>query len=186
MPYQSPRRCSLGRISWKGVSAKERVPAGARESSWAQATALQPRIARIVTSPHIRAIVRACTSISLVSFFAIKTNLSGSRRIAPAIFLPKAKSSQESIGVVARSATWRKLFQLLDVAPPQNHVFGFKSGNQTGDPVPDPLPPFRFAQTGESAGSNVIFEGVQLVREMAKLHGFHDAVHDHGGTGTGP
>src|SRR5258708_4488753 len=25
MPYQSPSRCSVGRISWKGVSAKERV-----------------------------------------------------------------------------------------------------------------------------------------------------------------
>src|SRR5262249_48909034 len=36
-----------------------------------------------------------------------------------------------------------------------------------------------------SAGPNVIFEGVLFVRQMTKLHGFHDAVHDHGGTETG-
>ena len=39
--------------------------------------------------------------------FGYQTSLSGSRRIAPALFLPKAKSSQECIGVVTRSATWR-------------------------------------------------------------------------------
>ena len=37
-----------------------------------------------------------------------------------------------------------------------------------------------------SADADVIFEGAFFVRQMAKLHGFHDAVHDHGGTETGP
>ena len=52
--------------------------------------------------------------------------------MAPARFLPQAKSSHEGIGVVARSAPWRELFQLLDVASSQNHVLRFQSSNKAG------------------------------------------------------
>src|SRR5215471_2825986 len=51
--------------------------------------------------------------------------------------------------------------------------------------VLDRLPPFLYTQTRESAGPNVIFEGVLFVRQMTKLHGFYNAVDDHGGTETG-
>ena len=43
-----------------------------------------------------------------------------------------------------------------------------------------------FCPAARSRGLHVVFEGAPFVRQMAKLHGFHDAVHDHGGTEAGP
>src|SRR6266702_5012111 len=106
--------------------------------------------------------------------------------MAPTGFLPQAKSSHEGIGVVARAAPWRKLLQFLDVAASQNHVLWFQSRTEAGDHVRDGLPPFLFAQPLVSADPDIVFEGAPFVRQMAKLHGLHDAVHDHGGTEAGP
>src|SRR5262245_33578101 len=47
-------------------------------------------------------------------------------------FLPKPKPSQERIGVVARPATGRQLFQFLHVTSPQDHIVGFEGGDQEG------------------------------------------------------
>src|SRR5262249_33154540 len=47
-------------------------------------------------------------------------------------FTPEPKPSQERIGVVARPATWRQLFQLLHVTSPQNYIVGFEGGDQEG------------------------------------------------------
>src|SRR5262249_32370888 len=48
------------------------------------------------------------------------------------------------------------------------------------------LPPFLSAQPIVSADPDIVFEGAPFVRQMAKLHGCHDAVHDHSGTEPGP
>src|SRR6266571_2441595 len=106
--------------------------------------------------------------------------------MAPPRFLPQAKSSHEGIGVVARSAPWRELFQLLDVASAHNHVLRFQSSHKAGYDVCYQLPPFLFAQPLVSADPDIVFEGAPFVRQMAKLHGLHDAVHDHGGTEPSP
>src|SRR5262249_17814093 len=78
-------------------------------------------------------------------FPVLKTRPSGIRGIAHTRFLPKAKPSQECIGVVTRAATWRELFQFLDVASSQNHLLGFQSGNEARYHVRDFLPPLFFA-----------------------------------------
>src|SRR5260370_3202795 len=59
--YLSLNRCWRGRISWNGVFAKARVPAGALEVSWARAAVAPPRSARMVTATHLREIT---TSVS--------------------------------------------------------------------------------------------------------------------------
>src|SRR5262249_20185305 len=60
-------------------------------------------------------------------------------------FLPKPKPSHERIGVVARPAMGRQLFQFLHVTSPQDHVIGFEGGNQKGNHVRDMLAPLLFA-----------------------------------------
>ena len=70
-PYQSPNRCALGRVSWKGVGARERVPGGAGTASWARATAAQSRSTSMATRLHIREIVRFCTGMPCCCFPAI-------------------------------------------------------------------------------------------------------------------
>ena len=45
--------------------------------------------------------------------------------------MPEAKSANERIGWVAFAATRRKLFQLVDVAIPENH--GLEGGDLDGD-----------------------------------------------------
>src|SRR5262247_4003291 len=103
-----------------------------------------------------------------------------------AFVLPQTEPSQERIGVVARSATWREILQFLDVSSSQNHVLRLQSGHEASYHVRRVLPPFLFAQPFVSADPDIVFEGAPFVRQMAKLHGFHDAVHDHGGTEAGP
>ena len=97
----------------------------------------------MATRLHIREMVRVCTGMPCRFFPALMAALfSGSGGIAPARFLPQAKSSYEGIGVVARSAPWRELLQFLDVASSQNHVLGFQSGHEAGYHVRHVLPPF--------------------------------------------
>src|SRR5262245_31029552 len=103
-----------------------------------------------------------------------------------AFFLPQTKPSQECIGVVARSATWRDLLQFLDVSSSQNDVLRCQSGHEASDHVRHVLPPFLFAQPIVAADPDIVFEGAPFVWQMAKLHGFYDAVHDHGGAEAGP
>jgi hypothetical protein len=47
-------------------------------------------------------------------------------------FLPQVNPSKGYIGIVARSATGRKLFQLVDSAYLRNHVLGFEGVDQAG------------------------------------------------------
>ena len=113
-------------------------------------------------------------------------NLCRRRTFAITPFLPKAKSSQEGIGVVAGSATGRQLFQFLDVSSPQDDVVGFEGGDQAGDDVRDIAPPFLLADPLQSADAHVVLVGAFPVRKMAQLHRLDDTLDNHGGTQTGP
>src|SRR5262245_9476889 len=91
-------------------------------------------------------------------------------------FIPEPKPSQERIGVVARPAMGRQLFQFLHVTSPQDHVVGFEGGDQEGYYVRHILAPLLLAQPIQSANAHVILIGALLVRQMAQLHRLGDAV----------
>src|SRR5262245_25902528 len=99
-------------------------------------------------------------------------------------FLPKPKPSQERIGVVARTAMPRQLFQFLHVPSPQDHIIGFEGSDQEGDHVRYIFAPLLFAVLIESANAHVVLIGALLIRQMAQLHRLNDAVQNHGGTQT--
>src|SRR5262249_52025653 len=111
---------------------------------------------------------------TLCLLVGIKTVLSRCRAIVSLGFLPKPKSSDERIGVVANPATRRQSFEILDVSSSQNHIFRFERGNETGYNVPDRLLPFLIAQPSASRDSEVVFKGTSPVRKVAEFHGFHD------------
>src|SRR5439155_26092924 len=58
---------------------------------------------------------------------------------------PQAQPSEKGIGVVARPASSRQLFQLFDIASSQNYVVGLEGGNQSGHYVRDMTPPLLLA-----------------------------------------
>src|SRR2546425_5823146 len=57
---------------------------------------------------------------------------------------PQAKPSEERIGVVARPASLRQLFQFFEVASSQNYVVGLEGGDQAGNHIRDMASPFLF------------------------------------------
>jgi hypothetical protein len=59
-------------------------------------------------------------------------SLLGRGRLPITGFLPQATPPKGYIAIVARSATRRKLFQLVDPASPRNHVLGFEGVDQAG------------------------------------------------------
>src|SRR5215510_10111647 len=81
-----------------------------------------------------------------------------------AFVLPQTEPSQERIGVVARSATWREFLQFLDVSSSQNHVLRCQSGHEARYDVRHVLTPFLFAQPIVAADPNIVFEGAPFVR----------------------
>src|SRR5262245_61545643 len=81
-------------------------------------------------------------------------------------FLPKPKPSQECIGVVARPAMGRQLFQFLHVPSPKDHIVGFEGGDQEGYYVRHIFAPLLLAVLIESANAHVVLEGALLVRQM--------------------
>src|SRR6266540_4393307 len=99
--------------------------------------------------------------------------------------LPEAKSADERIGFVTFAATRRKLFQVVDVATAEHHVFGQEGRDQARDHVRDILAPFLLAVPLQSATADIVLVGCFPVGKMAKLHGLDDAVHDQGRTKTG-
>src|SRR6266436_4891408 len=113
--------------------------------------------------------------VRLGSFALTKAH--GSVAMSP--LLPEAKTSEEGIYVITRTAAWRQFLQLVDVAPAQNNVFGFKSGNQTLDGVSHVTPPFFLSKLLQPPNANVVLEGSFFVRQVSQLHRLNDAVHDH-------
>jgi len=72
-------------------------------------------------------------------------------------------------------------FSCLTFPPPKTTSSGFKSGNQTGDPRPATSCRHFVSPQRRIPRVPTYLRSLQLVREMGQLHGFHDAVHDHGG-----
>ena len=97
-------------------------------------------------------------------------------RIYP--LLPQAKSAAESIGVISSAAVWRQLFQFLNIASSQNYIIGFKGGDQARHHIHHITPPLFLASFFECCAPHVVLVGALLVREMAKLHRFDDAIHN--------
>src|SRR5262245_24145930 len=85
------------------------------------------------------------------------------------LLIPKPKSTQERVGVVAHAATGRRLVQFLDVASPKDHFIGFQGGVEAGHHIRNMTTPFSFAVFLQSPHSDVILVGSLLVREMAQL-----------------
>src|SRR5215510_7970061 len=74
-------------------------------------------------------------------------------------FSATGEISQECIGVVARTATWRELWQFLDVSSSHNHVLRFQSGHEASNHVRHVRPPFLFAQSSVSADPDIVLKG---------------------------
>ena len=67
--------------------------------------------------------------------------------------LPQAKPSQKRVVIAPRSATQGKLFQLLNIASPNDDIIRIKSFNQTGDSIHHMLAPFLLSESFRSATS---------------------------------
>jgi len=93
---------------------------------------------------------------------------------------PQSKSSAESVGVVSGSAVWRQLFQFLNIASSQNHVIGFKRGDQASHYIRHIAPPLFLASFFECLASHVVLVRTLLVREMAEFHWLQNAIHHQG------
>src|ERR1700746_189174 len=73
----------------------------------------------------------------------------------------------------------------MDVAATQDDVFRLERGDQTTDDVRDGLPPLRQPVLLEPAQSDRVLERSVAVRQVAQLHGLHDAIDDYGGAEPG-
>src|SRR5438034_5052948 len=73
----------------------------------------------------------------------------------------------------------------MDVAAAEDDVFRLERGDQTTDEVRDVLPPLRQPVLREPAQSDIVLERPVAVWQVAQLHGFHDALDDHGGAEPG-
>src|SRR5207253_2136218 len=100
-------------------------------------------------------------------------------------FFPKAKSPNECVGVVDRAATRRQLFQLLDVASTEDDFVRFDRSNQALHDIGHITSPFLLAVLFQSSNPDVIFKGGLLIRQVAQLHWFDDAIDNQGGSKTG-
>ena len=188
MPYQSPSRCSLGRISWKGVSAMERVPAGRLRIVLGRRRKPSNRGSPgSRQSTHIWAIGRACTSICFrFSFLLSKRAFPEVEELRRLFFCQRRNPPTNALALSPARQPGGSSFSFLTFPPPKTTSSGSRAAMRRATTSATCLPPFLFAQPFESADADIIFEGAFFVRQMAKLHGFHDAVHDHGGTETGP
>ena len=82
-------------------------------------------------------------------------------------FSRQPKSAHERIGLVALSATWRQVIQLVDVAAAEHDVVGFEGGHQAYDHVPYIFPPFLPAVAFQPATADIVLVGCLPVRKMA-------------------
>ena len=99
--------------------------------------------------------------------------------------LPEFESSCKRIGVVSYPATRGDLLQLLNIAPAQNYVVRFKSGDQTSHHVFDIAPPLFLAAFFQSSESDVGLVRSLLVRQMTEFHRLDDAIYNKGRTEPG-
>src|SRR5512146_409340 len=93
---------------------------------------------------------------------------------------PQAEPAHKRVGVVTLPATGWELFQLLDVAPAQDHIVGFKSRDQAFHHIRNVRSPLLLTPSLQSSKPYVVFVGCLHIRKVAQFHGFDDAVHYHG------
>lgn len=94
------------------------------------------------------------------------------------VLLPEFESSRESVGVVSYPATRRNFLQLLNIAPAQNNVVGFKRCDHAGYHVLDMSPPFFLAVLFQSRESHITLVRSFFVRQMSEFHRLDDAVYN--------
>ncbi len=80
---------------------------------------------------------------------------------------------------------WRQLFQFLNIASAQDDVVGLKRRDQARNHIRYIATPLLLASFFESLAAHVVLVRAFFVREMAKFHGFHDAIHHQRGTEAG-
>src|SRR5215471_4898991 len=93
--------------------------------------------------------------------------------------LPQPKSATKRIVVIACAGTRRQRIELLDITAADHGVIGLECGNQASYDIGNVAAPFLLAVALESAPTHVILIGGLLVGQVTKLHGLHDAVHNH-------
>lgn len=132
------------------LSSAQGRPGGQALPAMSQGEA-EPRPSAVPGRAWERANGRSTPSSSSFSFFLqrssrTRTSLYGSRRRSALRVLPQAKPAQERISVVARSATWRQLFQFLSVASANHHLIGVESSDQAFNPILHMALPFLSAK----------------------------------------
>jgi hypothetical protein len=83
------------------------------------------------------------------------------------VFLPKAKSSHECMGIISRPATRRQLFQFLYVTSSEDYIVRSQGGNQTLHDVGDNAPPLFPAIFLYSPDPDVVLKCGFFVRQVA-------------------
>src|SRR5579875_2138654 len=97
------------------------------------------------------------------------------------VFLPQAKPSEKCVSVVAQTGIGRQLFDFMDISSTQHHVVSFQSFLELFHDVGHVTPPSLFTETCETVNPNVILVSPPfLVGKVRQLHGFDDAIHNHG------
>jgi len=87
VPYQSPNRCSRGRINWKGVASMERVPAGTSVISWERVLAAKQQTMTITIGMLVRDFV--CTRFTLGLLGGHEVRFFGTSKACAAWFAAK-------------------------------------------------------------------------------------------------
>src|SRR5580700_8693579 len=129
-----------------------------------------------------------CSHARFLPFFSLstRTRFCAGRMSPIRGFIPEAESSEEGVGVVALSATWREFFQFLGVTAPNNHVVGVEGVDQSGHSECHVVAPFLLSQSLQAAEADVVFECPLLVRQVAQFHRYDDALNNERGTKAGP
>src|SRR5580704_8880298 len=91
-----------------------------------------------------------------------------SERICQLMFSPDAKSSKESIFVVAQQCAGRQLLQFLAISPAQDHIIRIERDFQSLRNLGHAPPPFFLTHSFEPAQA-----------EVCQLHGLQNSVDDH-------
>src|SRR5215831_13234036 len=93
--------------------------------------------------------------------------------------LPQPKSTTKRVVVIAWAGTRWQRIEPLDIAAADHGVVGLEGGNQASHDVANVEAPFLLAVALESAPTHIVLIRALLVGQVTKLHGLHDAVHNH-------
>src|SRR6516165_3096810 len=94
---------------------------------------------------------------------------------------PQAKTTEKSVGIVARAAPRGQSAKLPDVAAADHRIIGPQRRPETFDDVSHMTSPFFVAVALQAVAADIVLVGALLVRQMADLHRLYCAPHDQGG-----